>query len=647
MKSKWIWYYGDFEIYHSLKLHTRREELDHMFPPFWRLDDCWHNVRFEKKVELDKEETIKIYIRGVGHAAVDGKRYPSDKEINIPKGKHTISIIAADKDSLPCAYVEGDTIVSDESWLVNNYGAEWINAGTNDNYTDKNDNPQEFKFCYEEIKPVSQKSVGGGILYDFGKETFAKLCFDKIEENIDIFYGESEAEALDTVNAYLRVYATNLKEQPCRAFRYLYIKGNESKYSFKAYYEYLPLEKKGTFKCNNELLNKIWDTSAYTLHLNSREFFLDGIKRDRWVWSGDAYQSYLVSRYVFFDEDIIKRTIIALRGKDPVEKHINIILDYSFYWIMSIYDYYEMTADREFIQRIYPKMKSLMEFCLSRLDKNGFASKVDDDWIFIDWADMDKTGAVCAEQMLLLKSLETMALCGEILGIDGDYNERANILKDKINKYFWNEKKGAYIDSFESGKNQVTRHANIFAMQFGIADEGQKKSIIENVLLNDAVPQIKTPYFKFYELEALCEIGEFEEVMKRMCEYWGSMLDLGATSFWEEYNPEKSLEEQYPMYGDKFGKSFCHAWGASPIYIIGKFYLGVRLTSAGYETFEVKPNLDMFEETEATVPIKGGTVSISKKDGVLKVTASRNGGILIYDAKTYTLNAGQTVAVAG
>lgn len=645
MKAKWIWYYGDFEMYHSLKLHTRREGLDYMFPPFWRLDDCNHNVCFEKIIELDKNETVKIYARGAGHAFVDGKRTPLEKEINLSKGTHKIDVHIADRNGLPCIFVEGNTIVSDESWLVNNYGKEWINAGANESYTEKTDNPQEFKFSYEEIKPVSKKLVNGGVLYDFGKETFAKLCFDKLEENIDIFYGESETEALDTVNAYLRVYATNLKEQPCRAFRYLFIKGNENKYNFKAYYEYLPLEYKGSFKCDNEMINKIWDTSAYTLHLNSREFFLDGIKRDRWVWSGDAYQSYLVSRYVFFDEDIIKRTILALRGKDPVEKHINTILDYSFYWIMSIYDYYEMTADKEFIQRIYPKMKSLMDFCLSRLDKNGFASKVDDDWIFIDWADMDKTGAVCAEQMLLLRSLETMALCGKILGIDGDYDRQAVILKEKINKYFWNEEKGAYIDSFESGKNQVTRHANIFAMMFGIADEKQKESIIKNVLLNDSIPQIKTPYFKFYELEALCEIGEFEEVLERMCEYWGSMLDLGATSFWEEYNPEKSLEEQYPMYGDKFGKSFCHAWGASPIYIIGKFYLGVQPTSAGYETFEVKPFLDMFAEVNATVPVKGGKVSIKKKNGILEVTSSRNGGVLIYKSKQYTLKAENTVIV--
>jgi hypothetical protein len=30
------------------------------------------------------------------------------------------------------------------------------------------------------------------------------------------------------------------------------------------------------------------------------------------------------------------------------------------------------------------------------------------------------------------------------------------------------------------------------------------------------------------------------------------------------------------MYGRPFGKSLCHAWGASPIYLLGKYYLGVN-----------------------------------------------------------------------
>ena len=84
-------------------------------------------------------------------------------------------------------------------------------------------------------------------------------------------------------------------------------------------YEYLPLEERGSFTSGDPLLNEIWRVAAYTFHLNSRECFLDGIKRDRWVWSGDAYQSYFVNRVLYMDKELCRRTIWALRGKDPIE----------------------------------------------------------------------------------------------------------------------------------------------------------------------------------------------------------------------------------------------------------------------------------------------------------------------------------------
>lgn len=74
------------------------------------------------------------------------------------------------------------------------------------------------------------------------------------------------------------------------------------------------------------------------MFLTTREFFIDGIKRDRWVWSGDAIQSYLMNYYLFFEQDAVERTIWLLRGKDPVTSHVNTIMDYTFYWFLSIYD---------------------------------------------------------------------------------------------------------------------------------------------------------------------------------------------------------------------------------------------------------------------------------------------------------------------
>ncbi len=171
----------------------------------------------------------------------------------------------------------------------------------------------------------------------------------------------------------------------------------------------------------------------------------------------------------------------------------------------------------------------------------------------------------------LAECYRTMLVISERLGKETAesvaYQEKYERLKENINRFYWNEEKGAYIDSFSSGKNHVSRHANIFAILFDIADRGRKEQIAAKVLRNDEIPQITTSYFKFYEMDALCRMGCLEEVLTRIREYWGGMLERGAVTFWEECDPAVLAEEQYDMYGDKFGKSLCHAWSASPIYL--------------------------------------------------------------------------------
>ncbi|MCH5687023.1 hypothetical protein LWM68_23795 [Niabella sp. W65] len=152
-------------------------------------------------------------------------------------------------------------------------------------------------------------------------------------------------------------------------------------------YEYADLQDKGSFKCNDEEINKIYDVAKYTFHLSTKEFFIDGIKRDRWVWSGDAYQSYLMNYYLTNDNATVKRTTLSLRGKDPVTSHINTIMDYTLYWFLGVYDYYLYSGDVAFVKDNYDRMKSLMAYVLGRRNKDGLLEGLPGDWVFIDWAE--------------------------------------------------------------------------------------------------------------------------------------------------------------------------------------------------------------------------------------------------------------------
>lgn len=648
IKSKWIWYYGDFEFYHLKIVNSRRYERDLPFPTFWKQSEIYSNVRFKKQILINKTITFNVQAHGIGFVIIGANKFAFNSPITLDPGEYTVYVRLNNFSGLPCIYVDGD-LISDDSWQVDCFDNKWVNAGYNNMYIDPNDNPEIFKFDYDLITPKLTKTESG-TLYDFDKETFIKIKLLNISAPFTMYFGETDIEALDTENSYLLYnFTENDVNTLTRGFgcRYAFIP-NGVTVEFNAYYEHLPYNRAfaPTFNCSDQLINQIYNIAKYTFELNSREFYFDGIKRDRWVWSGDSYQSYFTERYLNFDLDTIKRTILALSGKEKITQHINTINDYTFYWLISIYDYYITSGDIEFVKNIYPRMKEYLDFIISRLDENNLVSPIEEDWIFIDWADIDKDGPNSAEQMLLLRSIECFSKCAEILGKDANYyTDLALKIKKMVNQKFWDNDKGAFIDGFISGKRQVTRHANIFAVIFDIASEEQKTSIIKNVFNNDKIPAITTPYFKFYELESMCLSNNVNKAVESIKEYWGQMIEAGATSFWEEFESGKCWKNQLSMYGLKYGKSLCHSWGASPIYIIGKYILGVYPTSAGYKTFEVKPNLDALSTINATLPINGGYVKIIKQNSILQVTSSKDGGTLIINKQNINLAKDKTIEI--
>lgn len=649
-KSYWIWNYGDYEIFHSNKINSRTETYGVPAPCSWKLYDVDRNVVFFCEFTAEKDGYMELFLNGRGSIDIDREkpgrtRYGVNEKIFLEKGEHTARLCVNNLHGLPAAYIKSDVCATDGSWYTLDCDNKKTPAGYEEYYDSSDKNPEIFPFEYKTLTPVEKTVLDDGVLFDFGKELFGFLVIKGVSENdkLHVSYGESKEEALDVDYSVIFEDVCGKSEYRLtqRAFRYIYIKGSKTAEAF-ADYEYLPLEYKGSFECNDESVNKIWDICAYTLHLTSREVQLEALKRDGWLWGGDAYQAYKFNNYVFFDRELVRRSTIALRGKEPVLEHINIITDYSFYWIIGLREYYLNYKDIDFIKFIYPRAVSLMEFASKRVNDDGFIAKKGNDWIFIDWSEFDKNGAMSAEQLLYISANRTMAYLSELLGIDGsEYSRIADEMTEKTNKFFWSDEKGAYIDTYESGKNNVTRHANIFAIIYGIATEEQKASIVKNVLLNDDITQITNPYFEGFELDAFGILGKQDYIENKIKTYWKGMLDLGATTVWEEYKPDAVGVEHYSMYNGKYHKSLCHAWGAAPIYLLGKYFLGVAPTSDGFDTFEVKPHLGGFEYIKGTVPINGGEVKVHLSKDTLSVVATKDGGSLVWDGKTYNLNANE------
>jgi alpha-L-rhamnosidase len=646
----WIWYPGDWEIWLHERISTRRQMRGSVYPAYWRLDRHYSSVIFCLTYELEAAEEVTITTDGRFAAFVDGRdnERHSESRMLLPAGKHELKVAVYNDVAAPALHIEGERINTNAEWQASCYDKRWHPVGSwPEVMKEAGRAPSEFRLATTLEQPILVERRADGWLLDFGREAFGYLQLHGLQGSggLSVYYGESREEAEDREHC-LQLDRLHLDSVPsdtytlaeARAFRYVQLAAASPELqiqSFSMLYEYLPVEYHGSFVSSNEQLNNIWSTSLYTLHLNTREFFLDGIKRDRWVWSGDAYQSFLMNYYSFNNNEAVKRTLVALRGKDPVVAHMNTIVDYSLYWFSGIYDYYLYTGDSAFVASLYGKMVSLMDFCLGRRNAEGMMEGIEEDWVFVDWAEIDNRGEVSTIQLLLCRSLETMALVAALVGDQArtdSYRKAAEELKAKVMKVFWDEAQGGMVHNRYQGalSSKITKYPNMLALRFGYLDEAQTERVKHQVMLNPEVQGIKTPYMRFYELAALCEVGEHPYVLSELLQYWGGMLDLGVTSFWEEYDPKQSGREHLGMYGMPYGRSLCHAWGASPIYLLGKYFLGVRPLTPGYETFVVEPHLGGLEWMKGVVPMGSGEVEIDMNPSRIRVRATQGNGTLRY-----------------
>ena len=203
-KSYWIWHPGAFELYHSTLLHNRRTSARKYengdirslyYPPMWRVDSPSHSAELRKTATVTKSEEIELIANtDSAYICVDDKKYPPRTKITVEAGTHTVEIGGYKLESFPAFYVLGDTFASDRTYVSCNENNEpRRHAGYSELYTDPCDVVEKFKFSYERLAPVSTEKENGGILYDFGKETFGKIIIEGAQDGESAGFGQVAA----------------------------------------------------------------------------------------------------------------------------------------------------------------------------------------------------------------------------------------------------------------------------------------------------------------------------------------------------------------------------------------------------------------------------------------------------------------------
>jgi alpha-L-rhamnosidase len=510
------------------------------------------------------------------------------------------------------------------------------------------------------------------VVLDFGRELTGRVEIVSDSDTpatVTVQMGESESETMKV--PYLGVNQLTIAPHgtghgPKTAFRYAKIRfvGGGTDLRFKAIRVddiFYPVTYTGSFESSDELLNRIWETGAYTAHLCMQDGVWDASKRDRGRWMGDTDVSGRVIEDVFGERPLMEDTLDRLMGPAPIDQHVNGIPGYSSFWFTGVADYYRHTGSKDFLEREHTRMLQLLNLVDHEFDERSVYANKSNVWLYVDWSpelngDTPETRRATTlefyrayrEAAWMLREL------GDIANAD-KYDARAAAVKSAAEKYLLDTKTGTFGPRWQT---------NAAAVIGGAADPQRYDAIWTNVLSHVGTGStnglIISPYYNYYVIRAMAEVGHRQEALKWIREYWGGMISEGATSFWEAYDPSWYKEDFHSsLQSDNrsgYFVSLAHGWSAGPTAWLMEQVLGIQPTGSGFSTVDVRPDLVDLDWAKGAEPTPHGLlkVDVRKSGGNAVITLDVPEGVIARVAvpvgsatAQVTVNGSQTSSIGG
>ena len=419
------------------------------------------------------------------------------------------------------------------------------------------------------------EGLGSYVVLDFGKEMHGgvRLLTNWIYYGnckVRIRFGESLGEVNSSIgeknatNAHsprdfetlICAYSDVVVGQT--GFRFVRIDLLEEKYIYfkNIYCENRILSKKPvyTYQGTDARIKAIFETAKRTVDLCASEGYIwDGIKRDRLVWFGDLAPEVMALTAIYGRLPVIERTMKFAKELSPLPNFMNGIYTYSMWWIIILADYYKEFACKDFVEKQLKYFVALLDVLDGLVDEKGDLST--ETRYLVDWPTKGTP-----DELVGVRAIFLMAINGalDLLNAFGLSTEKAEKIKAKIclQPIVVHEKKQVIaLKYFATGV---------------LTDEEYAKLI-------DGGAKGFSTFMSYYILTAIASRDE-KLAIELMKEYYGAMLDRGATTFWEDFNIEwlegsGRIDEIDPSKKDIHGDygahcyvglrhSLCHGWSA-------------------------------------------------------------------------------------
>ncbi len=477
----------------------------------------------------------------------------------------------------------------------------------------------------------NEGDVRSSILLDFGRELHGGLEIvagfsipESQPRNVRIRFGESVSEAMSELGEKGATNDHAIRDFPIAVPWLGKVQVGESGFRFvridlldkdaelhlkqvRAIFTYRDIPYLGSFKSSDERLNQIWETGAYTVHLNMQDYLWDGIKRDRLVWVGDLHPEVATVNAVFGYNEVVPKSLDLARDVTPLPGWMSGISTYSMWWIILHHSWYMHHGDLAYLREQQPYLTALVKQMVAKVAPDG--KEMMDGNRFLDWPSSEDPEAIHAGlQAMTIWALSSAAQIGDVLG-DRELTDLANETVGRLRKH---------IPPVGSSKQAAALMA--------IADMMPAEQANGDVLAVGGAKNFST-FYGYYMLQAMAKAGNYQGALDVIRTYWGAMLDLGATTFWEDFNMDwlpgaSRIDELVPAgkkdihgdYGDYcyvgHRHSLCHGWASGPTAWLTEHVLGINVIAAGMTKISVKPNLGDLSYAEGTFPTPKGLLYV-------------------------------------
>lgn len=328
-------------------------------------------------------------------------------------------------------------------------------------------------------------------------------------------------------------------------------------------------------------LQSIYNAGLKTLEDCMQNVFEDGPKRDRRLWLGDLRLQALADYATFNDTTLIKRCLYLFGAMTTTDGRIpanvftspqntpddTFLFDYSLFFISVLSNLMAHDENQAVLKDLYPIAKKQVDFALTQVDTKGKLTLKEVNPVFIDWSnDFDKE---TAGQAIMIYTLKQFIGLVEILGDDTMiYQNKLNKMTEFATTKLYDHDAGLFVSG---PKREYNIASQVWMTLAQVFDQSTMKGIMQRTVDQlFPVRGIATPYMYHHVVEALFVSGLTKQAITLMKNYWGKMIDLGADTFWEAFEPDNP---DYSPYGSSMLNSYCHAWSCTPVYLIKRYIL--------------------------------------------------------------------------